>query len=335
MLAIRKVKLLPLLGALAGIALLIAAIVTSSRYNRVLYKAEELNTFDVQEPAAPALVAADAPPPPEKPEPGDGSGSGEMAAMTPVEVTVPKLAYAYDLGFRLPGDKIAAAQDAHRSACAKMGAARCQLLGMSRGSADDSKPQAHLKLRIASAEAQRFSDDAVRAVARSGGRAIKTSVTAEDVSKQIVDAEARIHQRELLVSRLTEILRTRSGKVEELVDTERSIAEAQEELDKTKGWLTELRGRVAMSDFDIDYEAIAPATTPDNREMQLGEAVSDSASSFAIALKGLAMLLIYLTPWLLILGPIAWFGIRKLRRAGQAPTSDPDRAIPAPESEDA
>jgi hypothetical protein len=332
MLAIRKVRLIPLLAALVVLAIFVAVIASSGRQHFIRKNAEALNTYDVGEPPPsehappPAAVmatmrVADAPPPPQETMAGsEPADSGEAAAaMTPIQVSIPKLAYAYSLGFRLPGEKIAAAQEAHRSACENMGPARCQLLGMARGSADDEQTEARLKLRVASSEARKFSDEAVRVVAKAGGRAIKTNVTAEDVSKEIVDAEARIHQRELLVARLTEILRTRSGKVAELVEAERSVAQAQEELDQTKGWLTELRGRVAMSDLDISYVAIARATTPESRDMQLGEVVLDSGSNFAIGLKGILMVLIYLLPWLLLALPVMWFAWRRTRRAGGEP----------------
>jgi hypothetical protein len=249
----------------------------------------------------------------------------------PVEVALPQLAYSYKLGFLLDGGKIAEAQEAHRALCERLGPARCQLLALSRGQAEDAEGSASLKLRVASAEARSFSDALGKAVSQAGGRAIGTQVSAEDVSKNIVDAEARIRQRELLVARLTEILRTRTGKVAELVEAERSVAQAQEELDQAKGWLAELRGRVAMSDFEIHYSAVAPSASPGSTGSQLADAVVGSVASFLIGIRGLLTLLIYLLPWLLILVPAVLLvraGRRRWRRrpvgavAVQAPPPD-------------
>lgn len=319
--------------AAIGMALLVLAIfvsiMISVRQNPVAMKAEALRTYDFAAPpaAAPADHAAYVPPPavtasePAPPEEAQDTTEDVSATadVAPIEVSVPKLAYAYSLGFKLRGDRIAAAQEAHRGLCEQMGLARCQLMAMSRGSADDAEPVASLKLRVASAEARRFSDALIKTVAAEGGRAIRTSVSAEDVSKQIVDAEARIHQRELLVTRLTEILRTRSGKVAELVEAERSVAQAQEELDQTRGWLTELRGRVAMSDFEISYQAAARQVSPEVTRSGLGDATLDSGAAFLMTLRAMLTVLIYLAPWLLVFGPLGWFLWRRLKRIRDNP----------------
>jgi hypothetical protein len=241
------------------------------------------------------------------------AASNDPAKAAPVKVTLPQLTYVYKLGFLLPGAKIAEAQDAHRAACVAMGPARCQLIALQRASSQDSVEPALLQLRVASADAQSFSDSATRTVTDAGGRAADTNVAAEDVSKQIVDAEARIKQRETLVARLTEILRNRKGKVEELVEAERSVAAAQEELDQTRAWVTELRGRVAMSDFEIRYTAIAANASPDSVGASLGDALTDSGSGFILGVRSLLVVLIYLAPWLLLALPVVLL-FRRLRR---------------------
>lgn len=316
--------------AAIGLALLVLAIfvlvMVSVRQNPTVMKMQDLQTYDVAAPAAPTDHAAYAPPPaatlsqPAPPEEVQDTVEDVTAAadVAPIEISVPKLAYAYALGFKLDGDRIAAAQEAHRGLCERMGPTRCQLMAMSRGSADDAEPVASLKLRVASAEARRFSDALIKLVSAQGGRAIRTSVSAEDVSKAIVDAEARIHQRELLVARLTEILRTRSGKVAELVEAERSVAQAQEELDQTQGWLTELRGRVAMSDFEVSYQAAARQVSPEVTRSGLGDATLDSGAAFVLTLRAILTVLIYLAPWLLVFGPLGWLLWRRVRRKWDA-----------------
>lgn len=309
------------------VLLVFVLILVSARAPQTVHKMAERNAYDVPAPAAPSsagapMLATTEPPAPPMEAPEPASDAGAAADVAPIEVSIPKLAYAYSLGFRLNGDRIAAAQDAHRALCERMGLARCQLIAMSRGAADDTQTQARLKLRVASAEARHFSDALIKLVAAEGGRAIRTSVSAEDVSKEIVDAEARIRQRELLVARLTEILRTRSGKVAELVEAERSVAQAQEELDQTKAWLTELRGRVAMSDFEIGYEAAARQISPEVARNDLGDATRDSGAAFLLTLRSLLMVLIYLAPWLLVFTPVGWWLWRRARRVRD--TSGPE-----------
>lgn len=241
----------------------------------------------------------------------------ESGAPDAIKVTLPQLAYAYSLSYLLPGDKIAEAQDAHRELCEEMGPARCQLLALERGTGPESSARALLKLRVATAAARRFQILLDHAVTQVGGRAGSASIATEDVSKQIVDTEARIRQRELLVARLTDALRNAKGKPSELVDAERSITRAQEELDQARAWLTENRGRVAMSEFTIGYGAVAPSLSTASLGSQLSEAAQGSGAVFMIGLRALLSIAIYLLPWALLLG-LPLLLVRQLRKRGAA-----------------
>ena len=264
-------------------------------------------------PTAPEQASADAMAP---------QAERSEGAPAAIAVTLPKLAYVYALNFILPGDRLAETQDAHRGLCERMGPARCQLLGMERGGGQDRSGEAMLRLRVASSEASAFSNSLTGIVTDAGGRATDTKVDAEDVSKAIVDTEARIAQRQLLVKRLTEVLRSRRGKVSDLVEAERSVTQAQEELDQGKAWLTELRGRVAMSTFEIHYAAAAPSATAESVGSQLGDATQASAATFLIGLRMLFTLAIYLLPWALLAFPVV-IGIRWLRRKSRPVAAQP------------
>jgi len=146
-----------------------------------------------------------------------------------------------------------------------------------------------------------------------GGRSTDTKVEGEDVSKSIVDTQARIKQRELLVARLTTVLRTRKGSVGELVEAERSVTAAQEELEQARAWLKEQQGRVAMSEFDIRYMAITASANAESVGAQLGDATQASAANFLIGLRTVFTLAIYLLPWALLIFPVVML-VRWLRR---------------------
>ncbi|MDV3456926.1 DUF4349 domain-containing protein [Sphingomonas sp. HF-S4] len=247
-------------------------------------------------PASPSMALIPAPP-------RESGAASEIAPADPIAVSVPQLAYAYRLGFRLAGPRIADAQQAHLALCRDAGPARCQLIAMRNGNSDEGYANANLQLRVASSIAQRFRDDLARTIAAAGGRAVETTITADDVSKDMVDTEARIRQREILVARLTGMLRNRQGRVAELVEAERSVAAAQEELDQAKGWLGQLRTRVAMSQFTITYTpATAIEPTPREPSGRLGDAVVASAAAVYAVGRNLLIVLIFLTPWALIFG---------------------------------
>ena len=230
-----------------------------------------------------------------------------------VPISLPKLTYSYALSYLLPGDKIAAAQDSHRNMCEEMGPTRCQLLALERGIGEEQSNNAKLRLRVATAEARRFQVLLDHEVSEAGGRAENARISTDEVSKQIVDTEARIRQRELLVARLTEMLRKRSGRPADLLDAERSVTQAQEELDQARGWLSELKGRVAMSEFEIRYAAIAPSASSQNLGTYLGEAAQGSGAVFQVGLRFILSLAIYLLPWF-VLAALPVFGLRALRK---------------------
>jgi hypothetical protein len=249
------------------------------------------------------------------------AGSARRSADTPLElpVSLPKLTYAYALSYLVPGEKIAAAQDAHREMCEEMGPARCQLLALERGVGEEQSNNAKLRLRVATAEARRFQVLLDHEVGEVGGRAENAKIATDEVSKQMVDTEARVRQRELLVARLTEMLRKRTGRTSDLLEAERSVTQAQEELDQARSWLSELRGRVAMSEFEIHYAAIVPAASSQSLGAYVGEAAQGSGAVFQIGLRALLSLMIYLLPWLVLLG-VPVLALRALRKRRAALT---------------
>ena len=55
-----------------------------------------------------------------------------------------------------------------------------------------------------------------------------------------------------------DVLETRRGKVEELVEAERQVAAVNEEIDQARSWLKEQQGRVAYSRMTLTYESATP-----------------------------------------------------------------------------
>ena len=263
---------------------------------------EKLATYDVEPSAAAPVKSASAANSPQ-----------------PIAVAIPQMAYSYKYAFRLAGDAIAGAQQTHIALCDRLGPARCQVLALDSGKSDDMASTGTLKLRVQSSIARRFGQQLQDSIAKAGGRALSSSIAAEDVSKDIVDTEARLRQRTLLVERLTDILRTRTGKVSELVEAERSVAAAQEEIDQAKGWLGELRGRVVMSTIEIGYQAVA--ADPGSPRSGLAEAVVGSWSTFTMGIAAILRTLIFLAPWALMAGlsVLGWRGLGfRLRRTRDA-----------------
>ncbi|MDH7971474.1 DUF4349 domain-containing protein [Sphingomonas sp. AR_OL41] len=310
------------LAALLTIGVCVTLAVSNDPGRRAVM--EKLNAYDVptttmalQSAASPGIAA-----PANVPD----DARAAAGAAEPIAVAVPRIAYKYDYVFTLPGAAIPAAQQAHVALCDRLGPARCQVLAMQSKAGGDEPAQGSLTLRVDSAVARHFGDALQDAVGRAGGHADSRAIAAEDVSKDMVDTAARLRQRELLVARLTEVLRTHSGKVGELVEAERSVAAAQEEIDQARGWLGELQARVAMSTIDIHYGAVAPQ--PAQVSNTIGDSVAGSVALVVTLFGALVRIAIFLAPWL-VLGALGWFLWRRIARRWASGTHAREQHIAA------
>lgn len=236
----------------------------------------------------------------------DGAESAAKLSSVPADqtagkipVSTPQIAYSYDFGFRLPAAEISKVQQAHISLCNSVPENGCQILNMSNSGGEGDYASGQLHLEVVAAKAQDFGTKLAGAIDESGGSQISSSIAGEDLSKQIVDTEARLRSRVLLSKRLTGLLATRKGTVAELVEAERAVTQVNEEIDRARSWLAEMRGRVAYSKIMVSYQSGAPGSGGFMRPIRdaLGGITSSLGSSiaFAITLIGL------LGPWLLLI----------------------------------
>lgn len=167
-----------------------------------------------------------------------------IVARAELPTGIPKLAYAYGLSYRLPSADIDKLMRSHANVCEQQGAGSCRIVGMDlSGDPEDDSARGTLQLAVAASHARAVSALLDEEAEGAGAEQVKATIGSEEVSKQIVDTEARIRAREALRDRLTEVLRTRKGSVSELVAAERSVAEVNEEIDQARSWLAETKGR--------------------------------------------------------------------------------------------
>lgn len=228
-----------------------------------------------------------------------------------IKVSLPQIAYTYRYLFTLPGAAIATTQERHLRMCDQLGPTRCHVLAMQRA-VGDSTAQGAMTLMVDARVARSFGADLASAVEKSGGEQSDSSIEAEDLSKQIVDTEARLRAKQALADRLMALLRTRNGPVADLVAAEKAVADVQEEIDAAQSWLADARGRVAMSRLELGYqEAAGGFTAP------LRKSVSGFADFFGSSLAMLLTFFATLLPWLLAGGLLFW-AIRHVRRRFRA-----------------
>ncbi|HEY6815403.1 MAG TPA: DUF4349 domain-containing protein [Croceibacterium sp.] len=214
------------------------------------------------EPASDAVMeAAAAPEAGAQTERAASETDGELAALSDrpdIPLTLPKIAYAFDLGFRLAGPDVVPLQQEHADMCEALGPTNCQIVLMNSSGEVDEDIRGELQLAVAADKARGFAKVLSGAATQAGAEAFKLNIQGEELSKSLVDTEARLRSRIALRDRLLEVLETRRGKVEELVEAERSVAAVNEEIDAAQSWLREQRGRVAMSRMTVTYETATP-----------------------------------------------------------------------------
>ena len=228
------------------------------------------------------------------PETGD-AGSSSAAGLPDlgaVAVSVPKLAYVYDFTYRLAGDEIGPLQRRHADLCEQQGAGSCRILGMTKAGDDGETITGELKLAVATRHARAFGALLEDVAEDAGAEQLSADIASEELSKQIVDTEAHLAARTELRDRLMDVLRTRNGKVSELVEAERSVAQVNEEIDQARSWLKEMQGRVAYSTVTVRYESRAMVA-------------SDFLGPVTGALGSLGSILGFIVAALIMLGAIA------------------------------
>lgn len=212
-------------------------------------------------------------------EAGDGTADAEMAAseeasapaarsssdaalpeLAGVPVSLPKLVYIYDYAFRMPGEDIGKLQRRHADLCEQQGPASCQIMGMTTSGVTGDEVTGELQLSVATQHARAFGALLEKEAGDAGAEQLSANIQAEEMSKAIVDTEARLDARIALRDRLQDVLKTRKGSVRELVEAERGVAEVNEEIDQARSWLKEMKGRVAYSRVNIRYETGAAVT---------------------------------------------------------------------------
>lgn len=260
------------------------------------------------------LQALEEPPPPnaEMPPPGavpSPPGQSTEQDKAPV-VSLPRIAYTYSYDYRLPLAQIAAVQQRHVAACDALGAARCRVVALERSSGEGRYSSATLSLKVDSRIAKSFGARLGSMVGEAGGETSEQQVTAEDLSKQIVDTEAKVRAKQALADRLMVLLQNRNGRVGELVEAERAFAQAQEELDAARTWLAQMRGRVSQSDIAIRYDSDAPLSGGFWQPVR--DAFGSAGQTFGFSLGAAITFTLAALPWVALLTLVIWL----LRRIG-------------------
>jgi uncharacterized protein DUF4349/putative zinc finger protein len=154
------------------------------------------------------------------------------------------------------------------------------------------------------------------------GRVEGEAQNGEEVTQQHTDLVARLKNSRETEQRLQDMLRTRTGKVKDVLEVEEEIARVRGEIEQMEAEQKTLEHRVEFATIDLklgeEYKAQLNTPAP-SVLMQLRNA---SINGFRNAFEGLLALVLFLAEsgpslllWLAILGVPAWKLWRRYRRA--------------------
>jgi len=216
------------------------------------------------------------------------------------------LAYRYNYGFQLPAKSVAATSKSHVDMCLKAGPSKCQVLNSSTSAHNEDRVNARLSLRAEPEWLETFKTDMQSSVEAAKGKLTNSSVSAEDLTRQILDTDARLKAQTTLRDRLQSLLATRNAELKDLLALERELARVQAQIESATTTLNVLRKRVSMSVVDINYQSQSVAVSQ-SALSPIGRALKNFIGGFARGLSDVIDFFAAILPWLiLVILPGLW-----------------------------
>jgi hypothetical protein len=243
----------------------------------------------------------------------------ERAAAAPASANAPMMAYAYEEAMWAPTDRVKPLMEADQKLCVAAGLATCQVVTV-RQTQNGPDAKATLELRATPAWIAKLRGQLEGDLKAAGGHMLRSEVTSEDLTRSIVDGEARLRAQVTLRDRLQTLLAQRPGKLGDLLDVERELARVQGEIDSAQSTLAVMRTRVATSTLTLTYQSFKPPYRPvPGGWGPLAEAGRDVVATLAGSLGTLVRVVVWLAPWALVIGLPLWLLRKRLPRLRRKP----------------
>lgn len=207
------------------------------------------------------------------------------------------LAYRYNYGFELPAKSVAATAKSHAEICQDAGAKKCQLLSSSTNDNNADYVNANLSLRAEPGWLETFMRQIQTSVTEKNGRMTSNSVSAEDLTRSILDTDARLKAQTTLRDRLQGLLATRDAELPDLLALERELARVQSEIESATQTLAVLRQRVTMSQVNINYQSQSVAVSR-SAFAPIATALKNFFGELSQGLAGVIGFFAFILPWL-------------------------------------
>ncbi len=133
------------------------------------------------------------------------------------------------------------------------------------------------------------------------GRLQFLNVGADDVSEEFVDLTARVANGRRLEDRMVELLRTRTGKLQDVLSVERELARVREEIERMEGRLRFLKTSAQLSTLSVNLQEPPPIIASHPGRSVIAEAFRTAWRNFVSVMAGAIASLGFIAP-ILVLG---------------------------------
>jgi hypothetical protein len=132
-------------------------------------------------------------------------------------------------------------------------------------------------------------------------------VSTQDVSKEFVDLESRLKTKREVEARYMEILRSKAGTIEELLNAEHQIGDLHEEIEATISRINYLREQVSYSTINLEFYQTITQDLHTANETATKDQFSDAVKTGWAGVVTIAVALTYMWPIIIVLAVIFIF----------------------------
>lgn len=208
------------------------------------------------------------------------------------------LAYRYGYGLVMPSASVKSTADKHMQICRDAGPSKCQITGSNSNNYSETDIRANLSLRAEPEWLQSFIADMKSDITEIDGRIESENTSVEDLTRALLDTDARLKAQTTLRTRLEGLLETRDAKLPDLLALERELARVQAEIESATANLKALRARVSMSVVNISYSSERVAVSRSSVS-PISDALKDFVGIVSDGLASVIRFLAALLPWMI------------------------------------
>lgn len=239
-----------------------------------------------------------------------------MAALAPPAQggrQVGTLAYEHSISIEMSREVLPTRLREIEAACNADRASSCTVLDVSLQSNQD-LPSGHIRMRLAPGGVE-----PIIALASKDGEVTSRNTSAEDLAEPVADTERQIALMTLHRDRLTEFMKNKDIKIEQLITVSKELATVQSQLDSLGTQRANLRRRIDTDLLTINLSL--PRQDYTSEQSPVKDALRSFGSDFREAVGMVIRFFAVLLPWLVVILPSLfllrlfwrWIG-RKLAR---------------------